>query len=83
MTVVELVGGSIGIPALGQDQDVWGTTEWIWEDCDGAKVDIRVVTGGLTSRATVEVPFWEILNGKLTILWNLGESLRTETSVNK
>lgn len=76
MTVVELVWGSIGIPALSQDQDIWGTTEWIWEDCNGAEVNIRVVTGGLTSWATVEVPFWEIIKSELTALWDLGKSLR-------
>jgi hypothetical protein len=40
VAVVELVGGSIGIPALGHDQDIGGATEGIGEDSAGAEVDI-------------------------------------------
>lgn len=47
MAVVELVGGSIGIPGLTEDEDVVTETEGIGEDGDGAQVDIGVVTGGL------------------------------------
>ena len=47
MAVVELVWGSIGVPALGENQDVWGTAEWIGEDGNGSEVNIRVVAWGL------------------------------------
>lgn len=74
-TVVELVGGSIGIPALGENQDVWGTTERVGEDGNGAEVDIRVVAGSLTGGRTVEIPFWEVFEGELARFRNLEESL--------
>lgn len=75
VAVVELVWGSIGVPALGDNQDVGSTTEWIGEDGNGAEVDIRVVTGSLASRATVEVPLGEIFRLEDTGFWDLGESL--------
>lgn len=74
-TVVELVGGSIGIPALGENQDVWGTTEWVGEDGNGAEVDIRVVAWSLAGGRTVKVPFWEIFESELARFWDLEESL--------
>ena len=40
MTVVELVGCSIMIPALAQYEDVFASTEGIWVDGYGADVDI-------------------------------------------
>lgn len=40
MSVIELVWGSIGIPALGEDQDVGSATEWIGEEGDRSEVDI-------------------------------------------
>lgn len=49
MAVVELVGGSVGVPGLTEDEDVVTETEGIGEDGDGAQVDIGVVTGGLGS----------------------------------
>lgn len=49
MSVVELVWGSISVPALSDNQDIGSTTEWIWENSDGAEVDIGVVAWGLTS----------------------------------
>lgn len=48
VAVVVLVGGSIGVPGLTEDEDVVTTAEGIGEDSDGAQVDIGVVTGGLT-----------------------------------
>ena len=75
MAVVELVWGSIGIPALGNDQDVGSTTEGVGEDGNGSEVDIRVVAWSLAGRATVKVPLGKVLNLELTILWDLGESL--------
>lgn len=43
MPVVVLVGASIGIPALGEDEDVAVPAERIGEDCGRAEVDIGVV----------------------------------------
>jgi hypothetical protein len=60
VAVVELVWGSIRIPALGDDQDIWGATEWIGENRNGSQVNIGVVTWSLASRAAIEVPFWEV-----------------------
>jgi hypothetical protein len=75
MAVVELVWGSIGVPALSENQDVGGTTEWIGEDGNGTEVDIGVVAWGLASRAAVEVPLWEVIESEFTALGDLEESL--------
>lgn len=40
MTVVELVGRAIVIPALAQNEDVVATTEWIGEDFDRSEIDV-------------------------------------------
>lgn len=79
VAVVELVWSSIGIPALSDDQNVWGTTEWVRKDSNGSEVDIGVVAWCLASRATVKVPLWEIFGLELAVLWDLGESLRSKT----
>jgi hypothetical protein len=63
VTVVELVGASIGIPGLAENEDIVTLAEGVGEDGDGAEVDIGVVTGGLASGGTVEVPLGELLNG--------------------
>lgn len=68
---VELVGATVGIPGLAQDEDVVALAEGVGEDGDRAKVDIGVVTGGLAGGGTVEVPFGEFVNA----LDGLGESL--------
>jgi hypothetical protein len=47
VTVVELVGGSIRIPGLAENENVITTAERIREDSNRAEVDIGVVTGGL------------------------------------
>ena len=75
VAIVELVGGSIWVPALSNHQDVWGTTEWIREDGNGAKIDIGVVAWSLASGAAVEVPLWKVVQRELTTLWDLGKSL--------
>jgi hypothetical protein len=75
MAVVELVWCPIGVPALADDQDIRGATEWIWEDSNGSEVDIRVVAWGLAGGAAVEVPLGEILNLELAAFGNFGESL--------
>jgi len=62
MAVVELIGGAVRVPALSDDQNVGGTTEWVGEDGDGSEVNIGVVAWSLSGRAAVEVPFWEIFN---------------------
>lgn len=50
VTVVVFVGTSIRIPSLGQDKNVIATTEWVGKDCNRADIDVRIVTGRLTSR---------------------------------
>jgi hypothetical protein len=69
-TVVELVWGSIWIPALGENEDVWRTPEWIGEDGDGSEVDIRVVTRSLTGGGAVKVPLWEVFEGEFAGFWD-------------
>lgn len=63
VAVVEFVGGTVRVPALSQDEDVVAATEWIREHGDGTEVDIGVLTGSLSSRRSVEVPFGKILDG--------------------
>jgi hypothetical protein len=75
MAVVELVWGSIRVPALSDNENVGSTTEWIGEDSDGAEVDIGVVTGGLTSRASVEVPLGKVFGCEYARIWDLGDGL--------
>jgi hypothetical protein len=60
IAVVELVGGAVGVPALGQDDDVGGAAEGVGEDSDGAQVDVGVVAGGLLGGGAIEVPGGEI-----------------------
>lgn len=61
MTVVVLVGGSIGIPRLSHDQDVVATSERIGKNCNRADVDVGVVARRLTGGRTVEIPFRQFL----------------------
>lgn len=75
MAVVELVWGSISVPALSYDQNVGGAAQWIGVDSNWSEVDIRIIAGGLASRTAVEVPFWKVVEGELTIGRDLGESL--------
>ena len=75
VAVVELVWSSIGIPALGNNQDVGSTTEWVGEDGNRSEVDIRVVAWCLTSRATIKVPLRKVLNLEEAVLRDLEESL--------
>lgn len=62
VAVVELVGGTVRVPALGQDEDVVTTAERIGEYGNRAEVDIGVLTRSLGSGGTVKVPFGKILN---------------------
>ena len=59
MTVVELVGRAVVIPALGEHENVGTQPDRVWEDGDGSEVDIRVLAGGLACRGTVKVPYRE------------------------
>lgn len=68
MAVVELVGRPVGVPALGEDDDVGRATERIGEDGDRPEVDIRVVTRRLAGGGTVEVPYGEVL-GEIFLLF--------------
>ena len=81
MTVVELVWGSVGIPALAKNEDVWVTAHWVWVDGDWAEVKIRVVTWGLARTRAVKVPFWEVGELDLAVFWDLGDCLYS-TSAN-
>jgi len=75
VAVVELVGGSVRVPALSDNQDVGGTTEWVGEDSNRSEVNIGVVAWGLAGRASIEVPLREIFNSEITTFWDAGESL--------
>ncbi len=75
VAVVELVWGSIGVPALGDNQDVGSATEWVGENGNRSEIDIRVVAWSLARRAAIKVPFWKVLNLEETVLWDFGESL--------
>ena len=63
VSVVELVGGSIVVPALGQNNNVVASSERIGVDGGGSEIDIRVVAGGLFCGGSVKVPLGEILDG--------------------
>lgn len=83
VTIVELVGGSIGIPAFGQDQNIWGTTKRIREDSDRSEIDIRIVAWRLSSRRAIEVPFWEVSHAVLfAVLGQFQQCLRHATISN-
>lgn len=71
VTVVELVGGSIRVPALAKNEDVVAAAEGVGEESDGAEVDVGVSTGSLGGGGTVEVPLGKLVNGGGL----LGESL--------
>lgn len=71
MAEVVLVGAAIGIPGLAENEDVVTLAEGVGVECDGAEVDIGVVTGGLGGRGTVKVPFGELVDA----LDGLGEGL--------
>lgn len=75
MSVVEFVGGSIGIPAFGDNQDVGSTTEWIWEDSDRSEIDVGVVSWGLLCRRTIEVPLRQVFDLEFARFWDFDESL--------
>jgi hypothetical protein len=47
MTIVGLVGGSVVVVALCEDENVLAAAEWIAEDGSRTKIDVRVASGGL------------------------------------
>jgi len=57
VTVVELVGGSIVVPALAESQNIVATSERVRVDGYGTEIDIRVVAWSLSAGRAVEVPF--------------------------
>lgn len=61
VTVVVLVWGAIGAPALGKDNDVGGSTERIGVDGAGAQIDVRVLAGSLLCGGAVKVPHGKVL----------------------
>ena len=71
MTEVELVGGAIGVPALGENDDVGGTTEGIRVDGTRAEVDVRVVTRSLVCGGTVKVPDGKVFRLVFLLLQSL------------
>lgn len=68
VSVVELVWGTIRVPALVENQDIVTSTERIWVNGNWSQVDIGVLTGSLSGGGTVEVPFREVING----IWLFG-----------
>jgi hypothetical protein len=47
MAVVELVRGTVRVPALGEYKNVWLSTEGVGEDSNGFQVDIGILSGSL------------------------------------
>jgi hypothetical protein len=82
MSAVELVRGAIGVPALTEDEDVVAPAERIWEDSNGAEVDIRVLTGSLSGRRTVEVPLGELVNRSSLLVESLSFASDTIGTIN-
>jgi len=71
VTEVSLVGGTVVVVGLGEDEDVVATTKGISEDGSWAKVDIGIVARCLVRGRPIEVPDAEAAN----VLDLLGDSL--------
>lgn len=56
VTVVGFVGSAVVVVALGEDEDVVTTTEWVFEDGSWPQVDVRVAARSLVGGRTVKVP---------------------------
>lgn len=82
VSVVELVGGSIVVPALGQHNDVVASSERIGVDGGGSEIDIRVVAGRLFCGGSVKVPLGEILDGFGLLAQSLALGSDVELGVN-
>ena len=77
MTVVGTVWSAVAVVCFSKDKDVVSTTERVLENGGGSKVNIRILSGSLVCRRTVEVP-----NAKLADVRDLlADSLRTKGSV--
>lgn len=73
MAEVVLVGGTISVPALSQDDDVGRSTEGIGVDGARTEINVRVVAGGLAGRGAVKVPDGEIFGLVLALFQGLKE----------
>jgi len=62
MAIVGPVGCAVIIVALGENEDIVASAEWILEDSSGTKVDIGVMTGCLVGGRTIEIPGTELTN---------------------
>lgn len=71
MSVVVLVGSTISVPALGENDDVGRAAEGIGEDGARSKVDVGVVAGSLSGGRTIEVPDGKILGLIILLLESL------------
>lgn len=71
MAVVVLVGGAVGVPALGQDDDVGGAAEGVGVDSARAEVDVGVFAGGLVGGRAVKVPDGKIFGLVVALLERL------------
>ena len=71
VAVVVRIGLAVGHPALTHDEDVVAKAERIGVHCNGAKVDIGVVTRGLAGGRAIKVPFREVLNRLRLLLQGL------------
>jgi hypothetical protein len=54
---------AVAVPGLAENEDVVALAERVRENSNGPEVDVGVVAGGLAGTGTVEVPFWQLLNG--------------------
>lgn len=70
VAVVGLVGGTIVVVGLCEDEDVVSTAEGVPKDGSWTKVDVRVVAGGLVGGGAIKVPNSEVRE----ILHRLGDS---------
>jgi len=71
VAVVVGVGLPVRHPGLAHDEDVVAEAERVRVDRDGAEVDIGVVARCLASGRPVEVPLWEVFDGRWDFLQSL------------
>jgi len=81
VSVVGLVGGSIRVEGLAQNENVVSKTERIPEDGSRAKEDVRVVASSLVGRGTVKVPFRQVVNALDRASESLGLATEAELAV--
>lgn len=56
MAEIGLVGGTIVVIGLSEDEDIVATAERVLEDSSGTEIDIGVVARSLVGGRTVKVP---------------------------